>query len=616
MYTVTFFSFKGGVGRSMSLMNVALDLVSKGRKVVLIDFDLEAPGLNTFGVCNANQQGGIVDYIHSYLENQKAPDISDHIVPCNLLDQCKEKLWLIPAGTMDESYASKLASINWRTLYEEYHGFYLFEDLKIQIQNKFSPDYLLIDSRTGHTDIGGICTRQLPNAVVFLFFPNEQNLLGLKRVSDLVDHENGKRAEGNTIIKHFVTSNVPDLDDENRILATSLVKFSTQLGYQEKDLHIIHRYNSLSLLNQEIFTLSRPNTRLAEEYRKLTKSIIQENPEDREGAERFLTMLLKDKNANNLTPSFIKERIEKITEKNGNDASLLLLISQYKEQLGDYDDALRFIDLAIDQNFQEPSIYLRQARLNLISSNNKLAVTSALEKFFSLPTTNFTELNLALNLLSRTSPETLHKVATSKSFSTLTPEDFKAIIEMHFLNDTRKIELAEYTVKETLARNAANWTIEKRYRVMSLLPLIYISQGNFSDAVKLLKPQLKNEPDRAVLFNYAIAKWGQDKKPEKGLFNAFLEKVKNFDFSAENANYKQCLSLAYFLTGNKDAAINAAKIAQQQARDVGTITFSCWTYLYRTPKEFAFDVSEMLSMYLGEKNQPKIFTQSDQDLFK
>src|SRR5271168_2494145 len=48
MYIITFYSFKGGVGRTMALVNVAAELVRRGRKVLVVDFDLQAPGLETY----------------------------------------------------------------------------------------------------------------------------------------------------------------------------------------------------------------------------------------------------------------------------------------------------------------------------------------------------------------------------------------------------------------------------------------------------------------------------------------------------------------------------------------------------------------------------------------
>src|SRR5258708_2354634 len=44
----TFYSYKGGVGRSMALANIAEVLHEKGLRVIMIDWDLEAPGLETF----------------------------------------------------------------------------------------------------------------------------------------------------------------------------------------------------------------------------------------------------------------------------------------------------------------------------------------------------------------------------------------------------------------------------------------------------------------------------------------------------------------------------------------------------------------------------------------
>ena len=64
---------------------------------------------------------------------------------------------------------------------------------------------------------------------------------------------------------HFVMSNVPDLDDEDRILEKEIQAFRNQLGLKTDPL-IVHRYDSLSLLNQMVFTRDRPKSRLAKEY--------------------------------------------------------------------------------------------------------------------------------------------------------------------------------------------------------------------------------------------------------------------------------------------------------------------------------------------------------------
>lgn len=45
---VTFYSYKGGTGRSMALANFAWILAASGKRVLAIDWDLEAPGLHRY----------------------------------------------------------------------------------------------------------------------------------------------------------------------------------------------------------------------------------------------------------------------------------------------------------------------------------------------------------------------------------------------------------------------------------------------------------------------------------------------------------------------------------------------------------------------------------------
>ena len=90
-----------------------------------------------------------------------------------------DNVLVMPSGAMAGGYAISLGQIDWGALYAEREGYLFFEDLKVQWREAFSPDYVLVDSRTGFTDTSGICTRQLPDAVTVFFFPNEQNLRGL-----------------------------------------------------------------------------------------------------------------------------------------------------------------------------------------------------------------------------------------------------------------------------------------------------------------------------------------------------------------------------------------------------------------------------------------------------
>jgi hypothetical protein len=149
--------------------------------VLVVDFDLEAPGLQTYDLFAIGKRSrGIVDYVTEYVQTGSAPDAENYIVECKLNDR---SIWLMPAGVQDVQYSNRLNSIDWLALYSELSGFLMFEDLKQQWA-KLRFDYVLVDSCTGHTDVGGICTRQLPDAVVLLFFPNDQNISGLREIAE------------------------------------------------------------------------------------------------------------------------------------------------------------------------------------------------------------------------------------------------------------------------------------------------------------------------------------------------------------------------------------------------------------------------------------------------
>ena len=67
---VTFYSFKGGTGRTMALANVAWILAANGKRVLVADWDLESPGLHRFfqPFMKPDDSGrpGIVDFIREY----------------------------------------------------------------------------------------------------------------------------------------------------------------------------------------------------------------------------------------------------------------------------------------------------------------------------------------------------------------------------------------------------------------------------------------------------------------------------------------------------------------------------------------------------------------------
>lgn len=179
---ITFYSFKGGVGRTLALANVAT-LLSKDKtepcRVLVWDFDLSAPGLQNVTQCKwRNKKVGFVDYVHTYIRDAKIETIADYIY-----ETSNPRVDILPAGFMGPDYARKLEDIQWQEIYEEARGFQFIANTKAQIsQLSASYDYVLIDSLTGYSDVGGICVNQLADSVVLIFRLNNQNLEGISKV--------------------------------------------------------------------------------------------------------------------------------------------------------------------------------------------------------------------------------------------------------------------------------------------------------------------------------------------------------------------------------------------------------------------------------------------------
>jgi MinD-like ATPase involved in chromosome partitioning or flagellar assembly len=121
VYIVTFYSFKGGVGRSMALVNVATELARKGRRVLVVDLDLEAPGLHTFASLAPKQpMPGMVDFVLEYLQTAKSPIASQYAYKA--VDFGPGELWVMLAGMDCPEYPGRLSQINWEYLYKNYNG--------------------------------------------------------------------------------------------------------------------------------------------------------------------------------------------------------------------------------------------------------------------------------------------------------------------------------------------------------------------------------------------------------------------------------------------------------------------------------------------------------------
>lgn len=220
MFAVTFYSFKGGVGRTLAAANVAACLAEQGLEVLLADFDLEAPGLTHLAELappGGGGHAGVVEYLADAWERKTSPDLEPYLYQP---EGFEGHLAVMPAGNVaGGSFGEGVRALReadfWRVAFDRQKGaagLDLFLDLKRGWEH-LGFDYVMIDSRTGLTDVGGVCTRLLPDAVVVLFGLGHQGLDGVRRV---VEQVRGGTVWGTEIPVMLVETMLPEGEDELR----------------------------------------------------------------------------------------------------------------------------------------------------------------------------------------------------------------------------------------------------------------------------------------------------------------------------------------------------------------------------------------------------------------
>jgi cytochrome c-type biogenesis protein CcmH/NrfG len=340
----TFYSFKGGVGRSLAAANVAYTLASWGRHVLIVDMDLEAPGLSGFldragelAPPQTARQNDILTLLTEFIAASRSgvdPDaivrdlqpVSGYIrrVDPEKLRRLAPKMGEV--GRLDvlgidqnRKYSERLASLGLRNLDHDelvkvsrllrsYLKAQRFPHRPLWLES-FRPaesvpyDYVIVDSRTGFTEIGGLCVGPLADRLVVVTGLNDQNVEGTRSFLQEVgiklearpknqegrdsdeDPENGSGADvlgpKPTII---VASPVPagEIEAKRRRLKT----LEERLGVLPEQIS----YHPQMALVESLFVRDYQEEYLASQYRRLAdrvQSLVGDN-EDR---------LLKELNA-------------------------------------------------------------------------------------------------------------------------------------------------------------------------------------------------------------------------------------------------------------------------------------------------------------------------------
>lgn len=148
----TLYSVKGGVGRSSTAAVLAWHLARKGERVLVVDLDLESPGLSTAILGpSAQPQFGVVDWLVEDLVGQGEAALQRMVASPAWRSDFEGEVRVVPAHGKDPGeYLAKLgraymgAGGTWN---ERLHRFL------IQIEERCKPTVVLVESRSGLHDI-------------------------------------------------------------------------------------------------------------------------------------------------------------------------------------------------------------------------------------------------------------------------------------------------------------------------------------------------------------------------------------------------------------------------------------------------------------------------------
>lgn len=619
MYVATFYSYKGGVGRTLALLNVAYEMADTGLKVLVVDFDLEAPAIHAdrwksrgTGIAAAtaasSDHAGMVEYVGTYLDTGQAPLVADYVVDATP-DECAGEIGLMPAGRINDSYGDRLNQIDWNALYADHDGYLMFEDLRAQWET-LGFHYVLVDSRTGFTDVGGICTRHLPDAVVTMFRPDDQSLRGISGVVQSIRNEKTTPRRKHAIDLHFVMASIPAADDEDGILAEHRRAFAEHLSIPRGHLLEVKQYQSMDLLTQPIYTRTRPRTSLARSYQALAKGIRALNVLDRDGVRDYLRHAVKRRR-------FPKDDdyLKRIRQEYDQDAGVLGELAAAQYYRGFIIDAADLLETMAELGPLSTSHQMTLAEARHVTDDHEGAA-KALKTFFQDPVddsdstdpeTTYRLVLRGLNMLEGRGEDRASYIDGSPIFRRLSSSDQAAVAST--LDLTPSEGHVAVAIFERVLRDP-DLSSEERERWEWALAFSRMAIGRFADA-KASFAQAAQDPRSplpvASTFNLAMAIWGDTGTPDRGAFGQVLEAVEaeedNATWLNDNANALQALAIAAWFAGTWDEADAHLKAAEDAIKSRKTM-ISCWSYTRVSRDEFRAHCGEIRTLLSGSDIEP------------
>lgn len=154
-------------------------------------------------------------------------NLSDTLIEIHSPDPRQQNgLWLMSAGRRNgenfTAYSKTVQDFNWTEFYASYNGEKYFEWFRNQLEN--FADIILIDSRTGVSEMSGVSTRHLADVIVVVTAPNPQNLTGMANMIKSFIHKDVQTARASRKLKVVILPSRIDFN-ENQLRNQFQAKF-------------------------------------------------------------------------------------------------------------------------------------------------------------------------------------------------------------------------------------------------------------------------------------------------------------------------------------------------------------------------------------------------------
>ncbi|MCX6982183.1 MAG: AAA family ATPase [Verrucomicrobia bacterium] len=322
----TFYSYKGGVGRSMALLNMAYYLHARGRHVLIVDLDLDAPGASGFlhradELLPQQGSGDVVDVLAAIVRSvTTVPAGTEPPLPSLRLEaflrSVNPKKYATavhpkaPRARLDvlaadetRDYTTRLSALELPSLSAEKitqasdllrgillgHSFPFHQPWREEGEppENTAYDYILVDSRTGFSEIGGLCIGPLSDRLVVLCGLNDQNIAGTRQFLDLVGLKRKVRpadaAWDDADASDFATPRPATLGPKPTLLVASPVP-GGEMTYKRERMKVLESeiglspvklsYHPQMALMETIFVRDHADEYLALEYSTLAKRLM------------------------------------------------------------------------------------------------------------------------------------------------------------------------------------------------------------------------------------------------------------------------------------------------------------------------------------------------------